>query len=37
MKPPKLLNTNFLGVPKEQYRFSNNAKAFGIPKFEAAA
>ena len=31
------LDTNFFGIPKEQYGFSNNAKAFGIPKFEAAA
>lgn len=31
------LDTNFLGIPKEQYGFSNNAKAFGIPKFEAAS
>ena len=31
------LDTNFLGMPKEQYGFSNNARAFGIPKFEAAS
>ena len=31
------LDTNFLGIPKEQYGFSNNAKAFVIPKFEAAS
>ena len=31
------LDTNFFGIPKEQYGFSNNTKAFGIPKFEAAA
>ena len=31
------LDTNFLGIPKEQYGFSNNSKAFGIPKFEAAS
>ena len=31
------LDTNLLGIPKEQYGFSNNAKAFGIPKFEAAS
>ncbi|MDA9568425.1 DUF2141 domain-containing protein [Gammaproteobacteria bacterium] len=31
------LDTNFLGIPKEQFGFSNNAKAFGIPKFEAAS
>ena len=31
------LDTNFFGIPKEQYGFSNNPKAFGIPKFEAAA
>jgi uncharacterized protein (DUF2141 family) len=33
----KNLDANFLGIPKEQYGFSNNAKAFGIPKFEAAS
>ena len=31
------LDTNFLGIPKEQYGFSNNDRAFGIPKFEAAS
>ena len=31
------LDSNFFGIPKEQYGFSNNAKALGIPKFEAAA
>ena len=31
------LDTNFLGIPKEQFGFSNNAKTFGIPKFEAAS
>ena len=31
------LDTNFVGMPKEQYGFSNNARAFGIPKFEAAS
>ena len=31
------LDTNFLGIPKEQFGFSNNAKALGIPKFEAAS
>ena len=31
------LDTNFLGIPKEQYGFSHNSKAFGIPKFEAAS
>ena len=31
------LDTNFLGIPKEQYGFSNNTKAFGTPKFEAAS
>ena len=31
------LDTNFFGIPKEQFGFSNNAKAFGIPKFEAAS
>ena len=31
------LDTNFLGIPKEQFGFSNNAKAFGVPKFEAAS
>ena len=30
-------DTNFLGIPKEQYGFSSNARAFGIPKFEAAS
>ena len=32
------MDNNFLGVPKEQYGFSNNARAFlGPPAFEAAA
>ena len=31
------LDTNFLGIPKEQYGFSNNTKAFDTPKFEAAS
>jgi len=31
------LDTNFLGIPKEQFGFSNNPKALGIPKFEAAS
>jgi uncharacterized protein (DUF2141 family) len=31
------LDTNFLGLPKEDYAFSNNAKAtFGPPKYEKA-
>jgi uncharacterized protein (DUF2141 family) len=31
------LDTNFLGLPKEAYAFSNNAKVtFGPPKFEKA-
>lgn len=32
------LNTNFLGIPKEPYGFSNNARAsFGPPKFTEAS
>lgn len=32
------LDTNFLGIPKERYGFSNNAsKPFGPPDFEDAA
>ena len=32
------MDTNFLGVPKEQYGFSNNASGFmGPPTFEAAS
>ena len=31
------LDNTFLGIPKEQYGFAHNAKAFGIPKFEAAS
>ena len=32
------MENDFLGVPKEQYGFSNNARAFlGPPAFEAAA
>ena len=32
------MDNNFFGVPKEQYGFSNNARAFlGPPAFEAAA
>jgi uncharacterized protein (DUF2141 family) len=31
------LDTNFLGIPNEQFGFSNNPKALGIPKFEAAS
>lgn len=32
------LDTNFFGVPKEQYGFSNNATGnFGPPSFDAAA
>ena len=31
------LDTNFLGIPKEPYGFSNNAKSpFGPPGFQAA-
>ena len=31
------LNTNFLGIPKESYAFSNNAKGrFGPPSFDKA-
>ena len=31
------LDTNFLGIPKEDYAFSNNAKgSFGPPKYEKA-
>jgi len=33
----KKLDTNFLGIPKEQYGFSNNAKGFmGPPKYDDA-
>ena len=32
------MDNNFLGIPKEQYGFSNNARAFlGPPAFEVAA
>ena len=32
------MDTNFVGIPKEQYGFSNNAKGFmGPPTFEAAS
>ncbi len=32
------MDRNFLGIPKEQYGFSNNAKgSFGPPSFEDAA
>lgn len=32
------LNTNFMGIPKEDYGFSNNPNStFGPPKFEKAA
>jgi len=32
------LDTNFVGVPKEEYGFSNNARgAFGPPSFESAS
>ena len=32
------MDKNFLGIPKEQYGFSNNAKArFGPPSFEDAS
>ena len=31
------LDTNFMGIPKEPYQFSNNSKGtFGPPKFEQA-
>lgn len=31
------LDTNFIGIPKEPYAFSNNAKgSFGPPKFRSA-
>lgn len=31
------LSTNFIGIPKEPYGFSNNpGSAFGLPDFEAA-
>lgn len=34
----KVLDKNFLGIPKEGYGFSNNAKGnFGPPAFEAAS
>jgi uncharacterized protein (DUF2141 family) len=33
----KELDTNFIGIPKEGYGFSNNSKAtFGPPKYKAA-
>ena len=32
------LDTNFLGIPKEQFGFSNDAKgSFGPPSFESAS
>jgi uncharacterized protein (DUF2141 family) len=32
------LDTNFFGIPKEQFGFSNNAKGrFGPPSFESAS
>jgi uncharacterized protein (DUF2141 family) len=32
------LDTNFIGIPKEEYGFSNNARGtFGPPSFEAAS
>jgi len=32
------MDTNFVGIPKEQYGFSNNAKGFmGPPTFKAAS
>ncbi|MEM8907174.1 MAG: DUF2141 domain-containing protein, partial [Bacteroidota bacterium] len=32
------LDTNFLGIPKEPYGFSNNAKGlFGPPKYKSAS
>jgi uncharacterized protein (DUF2141 family) len=34
----KKMDTNFFGIPKEQFGFSNNAKGlFGPPDFESAA
>ena len=34
----KKLDTNFLGIPKEPYGFSNNKKGrFGPPKFSEAS
>ncbi len=34
----KTMDTNFIGLPKEGYGFSNNARViFGPPTFEAAA
>jgi len=34
----KVLNTNFLGIPKEDYGFSQNARGrFGPPSFDTAA
>jgi len=34
----KRIDSNFLGIPKEQYGFSNNVMgAFGPPKFEKAS
>jgi len=32
----KKLDTNFVGIPKEAYGFSNNPKVFGMPSFEDA-
>ena len=32
------LDTNFIGIPKEEYGFSNNARStFGPPSFESAS
>ena len=28
------LDTNFLGIPREKYGFSNNPEVFGLPSFE---
>ena len=32
------LDNNFIGIPKEEYAFSNNARStFGPPNFESAS
>jgi uncharacterized protein (DUF2141 family) len=31
-----ILDTNFIGIPKEGYGFSNNPSSFGAPSFEEA-
>jgi len=30
------LDTNFIGIPKESYGFSNNVRVFGMPSYEEA-